>query len=110
MAIYAISDLHLSFGMDKPMDIFGDNWEKAVDECLRAFVVVVACHDTVVCEAVRLRDFPRGQRQEQTPRPQHHTQHHTACSPQCAADPPPAADAQHQQAQRHAQHRKRRPQ
>ena len=27
MAIYTISDLHLSLGMDKPMDIFGDNWE-----------------------------------------------------------------------------------
>lgn len=27
MAIYTISDLHLSLGKDKPMDIFGDNWE-----------------------------------------------------------------------------------
>ena len=27
MAIYTISDLHLSLGMDKPMDIFGENWE-----------------------------------------------------------------------------------
>ena len=27
MAIYTISDLHLSLGMDKPMNIFGDNWE-----------------------------------------------------------------------------------
>ena len=27
MAIYAISDLHLSFGENKPMDIFGDNWK-----------------------------------------------------------------------------------
>lgn len=27
MAIYAISDLHLSFGEDKPMDIFGEHWE-----------------------------------------------------------------------------------
>lgn len=26
MAIYAISDLHLSLGIGKPMDIFGDNW------------------------------------------------------------------------------------
>lgn len=26
MSIYAISDLHLSFGTNKPMDIFGDNW------------------------------------------------------------------------------------
>lgn len=27
MAIYTISDLHLSLGIDKPMNIFGDNWE-----------------------------------------------------------------------------------
>ncbi len=27
MSIYAISDLHLSFAKDKPMDIFGDNWK-----------------------------------------------------------------------------------
>ena len=26
MAVYAISDLHLSFGIDKPMDIFGAGW------------------------------------------------------------------------------------
>ena len=28
MAIYAISDLHLSLGIEKQMDIFGDNWIK----------------------------------------------------------------------------------
>ena len=27
MNIYAISDLHLSFTSDKPMDIFGSGWE-----------------------------------------------------------------------------------
>jgi len=27
MAIYTISDLHLSLGMEKPMDIFGEIWE-----------------------------------------------------------------------------------
>lgn len=27
MSIYTIGDLHLSFGMNKPMDIFGVNWE-----------------------------------------------------------------------------------
>jgi predicted phosphohydrolase len=26
MKVFAISDLHLSFSSDKPMDIFGDNW------------------------------------------------------------------------------------
>ena len=28
MSIYAISDLHLSFDDNKPMDIFGETWEK----------------------------------------------------------------------------------
>ena len=27
MKIYAISDLHLSTACDKPMDVFGGNWE-----------------------------------------------------------------------------------
>ena len=27
MSIYVMGDLHLSFGMNKPMDIFGVNWE-----------------------------------------------------------------------------------
>lgn len=27
MSIYAIADLHLAFGTNKPMDIFGQNWE-----------------------------------------------------------------------------------
>ena len=27
MAIYAISDLHLSLGIGKQMDIFGENWK-----------------------------------------------------------------------------------
>ncbi|MGA0058122.1 MAG: metallophosphoesterase [Planctomycetota bacterium] len=26
MRLFAISDLHLSFGVDKPMDVFGDHW------------------------------------------------------------------------------------
>lgn len=26
MAIYALGDLHLSFGVDKPMDVFGEAW------------------------------------------------------------------------------------
>ena len=41
MSIYAISDLHLSFNADKPMDIFGwqdyenkikEDWESKVKE------------------------------------------------------------------------------
>jgi len=32
MAIYAISDLHLSKAVDKPMDIFGGGWENYMDK------------------------------------------------------------------------------
>ena len=28
MSIYAISDLHLSFAQNKPMEIFGEEWKK----------------------------------------------------------------------------------
>ena len=28
MAIYTIGDLHLAFKENKPMDIFGENWNK----------------------------------------------------------------------------------
>ena len=30
--IYAIADLHLSLGTDKPMDIFGPRWENYVEK------------------------------------------------------------------------------
>ena len=26
MALYALGDLHLAFGADKPMDVFGGRW------------------------------------------------------------------------------------
>lgn len=32
MSIYAISDLHLSFGDNKPMDIFGESWENHAEK------------------------------------------------------------------------------
>ena len=32
MSIYAISDLHLSFGDNKPMDVFGEAWENHTDK------------------------------------------------------------------------------
>ena len=32
MSVYVIGDLHLSFGADKPMDIFGDNWENHAEK------------------------------------------------------------------------------
>lgn len=47
MALYAIGDLHLSFGSDKPMDVFGPLWEGYVDR-LRAGLSVIKPEDTTV--------------------------------------------------------------
>ena len=32
MALYAIGDLHLSLGTNKPMDVFGGNWTGHIDK------------------------------------------------------------------------------
>lgn len=37
MAIYAIGDLHLSFGTDKPMDIFGKAWDNHPEKLIEGF-------------------------------------------------------------------------
>lgn len=47
MALYAIGDLHLSLGSNKPMDVFGGRWEGYVDK-LRAGFSVVRPVDTTV--------------------------------------------------------------
>ena len=47
MALYAIGDLHLSFGADKPMDIFGGAWVGYVDK-LREGLSVIGPEDTTV--------------------------------------------------------------
>ncbi len=47
MALYAIGDLHLSLGSNKPMDVFGGRWEGYVDK-LRAGFSVVRPEDTTV--------------------------------------------------------------
>ena len=47
MALYAIGDTHLSLGSNKPMDVFGGNWEGYVDK-LRAGFEQVGPEDTVV--------------------------------------------------------------
>jgi hypothetical protein len=48
MSIYAISDLHLSLGKPKPMDIFGDAW-KDHDKCIaQNWDGVVTERDTVL--------------------------------------------------------------
>jgi len=37
MALYAIGDLHLSLGRDKPMDIFGSKWENHAEKIKKGF-------------------------------------------------------------------------
>ena len=48
MAIYAISDLHLSFGENKPMDIFGENWENHVDKIKKDWEEKIGKEDVVL--------------------------------------------------------------
>lgn len=40
MALYAIGDLHLSLGTDKPMDVFGGAWEGYMEKLKEGFSVV----------------------------------------------------------------------
>ena len=48
MAIYAISDLHLSFGNNKPMDIFGVNWTNHVEKIKNDWIKKVKEDDLVL--------------------------------------------------------------
>ena len=48
MAIYAISDLHLSFGENKPMDVFGVNWENHTDKIKENWISKVSENDLVL--------------------------------------------------------------
>jgi len=48
MALYTISDLHLPLGVDKPMDIFGKNWENYVQRLYDNWQDCVKDDDTVV--------------------------------------------------------------
>ena len=47
MALYAIGDLHLSLGTDKPMDIFGGAWVGYMEK-LREGMSVIKEEDTTV--------------------------------------------------------------
>ena len=49
MALYTIGDLHLSFGADKPMDIFGKSWQNHVERLREGFSVLDPDDVTVVC-------------------------------------------------------------
>ena len=48
MAIYVIADLHLSFSQDKPMSIFGENWEGHSEKIKNNWITKVKPEDTVV--------------------------------------------------------------
>jgi hypothetical protein len=50
MKIWAISDLHLSFSCDKPMDVFGGTWENYTDKIKENWQNLVAPED-IVCVA-----------------------------------------------------------
>ena len=49
MALYAIGDTHLSLSCNKPMDVFGGNWENYVDKLLEGFSVVEPDDTVVLC-------------------------------------------------------------
>ena len=48
MAIYAIGDLHLSFNENKPMDIFGENWEGHDEKIKQDWISKVKEEDLVL--------------------------------------------------------------
>lgn len=48
MSIYTISDLHLSLSIDKPMDIFGYNWQNYMERLKENWQNTVDKNDTVV--------------------------------------------------------------
>ena len=48
MSIYIIGDLHLSFSQDKPMSIFGQNWEGHAEKIREDWLAKVKPEDTVI--------------------------------------------------------------
>ena len=49
MALYAIGDLHLSLGSDKPMDVFGEKWKDHAQKLKNGFACVGENDVTVLC-------------------------------------------------------------
>lgn len=61
MSIYVIGDLHLAFGENKPMDIFGKNWENHTEKIKEDWKSKVKENDTVILAgdfswAMKLKD------------------------------------------------------
>ena len=48
MATYVISDLHLSFGTNKPMNVFGDKWNDYENRIKKDWVKKVTANDFVI--------------------------------------------------------------
>ncbi len=48
MALYVIGDPHLSFSVDKPMDIFGGRWADHPEKLKKAWLEKISSEDTVV--------------------------------------------------------------
>lgn len=48
MSIFALADLHLSFGTDKPMDVFGSNWENYTEKIYQNWQSTVSDDDLVI--------------------------------------------------------------
>ncbi len=48
MAVFAISDLHLAYSVDKPMDIFGGRWEGYMDKLKKNWLELVRVNDSVI--------------------------------------------------------------
>ena len=48
MALFSISDLHLSFGTDKPMDVFGERWKNYEQRLMENWNNAVSADDVVI--------------------------------------------------------------
>jgi predicted phosphohydrolase len=48
MAIYAIADLHLSYSVNKPMDVFGSGWDRYMEKMEKNWHSTVSPEDTVL--------------------------------------------------------------
>ena len=49
MALYAIGDLHLSLGSDKPMDVFGGDWDNYIEKIKTGFKLLEPDDTCVLC-------------------------------------------------------------
>lgn len=48
MALFTIADLHLSHGVEKPMDVFGGRWQGYMEKIEKHWRALVGAEDTVV--------------------------------------------------------------